>query len=58
MATKWIDLSVGNFDNQFFLLQGKRKRNGKVKFRVESTIKRVYYAPAITLKDLEKLNNL
>ena len=50
----WTDLSIGNFDSQFFLLQGRRRSDGKVQFRVESS-KSAYNASNIDLKKLQTL---
>jgi len=50
----WTDLSVGKFDEEYFLLQGRRRTDGKVQFRVEVS-RKAYYAPKIELTDLEKL---
>lgn len=50
----WIDLSVGYFSNQHFLLQAKRHKNGKVKYRVEVS-KHAYHTTPLQLENLNKV---
>lgn len=52
--SEWIDLSVGHYDQEFYLLQGRRSSSGKVQFRVEAS-KKSWNTPAISLTDLAQI---
>lgn len=55
--SNWIDLSTGHFEHKPYLLQGRRRSDGKVQFRVSTTFRICWYASKIDLTDLEKLVN-
>lgn len=50
---KWEDLSLGYYD-EFYLIQGRRHRNGKIQFRLEK-YPRVWAKSHLELSDLKKL---
>ena len=51
----WEDLSSGHFDHKPYLLQGRRRSDGKVEFRVATTFKTCWYASVFNFDDLKKL---
>ncbi len=53
--SNWVDLCAGSFEHHPYLLQGSRHKNGKVKFRVVSTIKTAWYASDINLEKIKSL---
>jgi hypothetical protein len=50
----WYDINTGSFSNHFYLLQARRRNDGKVEFRVE-TSKACFSMKQIELSDLEKV---
>lgn len=50
----WVDLSVGKCNEQFYLLQARRRTDGKVQFRVSGS-KEAYNAPSINLETLKSV---
>lgn len=53
---KWTDISVGMYSSQPYLLQARRNsRNGKVQFRISSTLTGAYNCNAPTLEQLKNL---
>lgn len=51
--SKWTDMSSGSVDENKYLLQSRRHRNGKVKFRVAKSQK-AWGCTAPTLEQLSK----
>ncbi|KQC02078.1 hypothetical protein [Pedobacter sp. Hv1] len=51
---KWTDLTIGNYCETRYLLQGRRHSNGKVEFRVVKS-SAIFSAEKLQLSDLEKL---
>lgn len=54
---KWTDLTVGNYFETRYLLQGRRHKNGAVQFRVARS-GAVFAADALKLEDFEKLKEV
>lgn len=52
--SKWGDLSVGQYSATTYLLQGRRRSDGKMQFRVASSQSH-FNAPPIQLTDLVKI---
>ena len=52
--SNWYDINTGAFSNYFYLLQARRRNDGKVEFRVE-TSKVCFSMKQIELLDLEKV---
>ena len=52
--SNWFDINTGAFGNYFYLLQARRRNDGKVEFRVE-TSKACFSMKQITLTDLKKV---
>lgn len=52
--SKWEDLSIGQCNCQFYLLQARRRSDGKVQFRVAES-KTSYNCPNIKLEDIAKV---
>lgn len=52
--SNWYDINTGAFSNHFYLLQARRRNDGKVKFRVEIS-KACFSIKQIELLDLEKV---
>jgi hypothetical protein len=52
--SNWEDINTGAFSNVFYLLQARRRNDGKVEFRVEKS-KSCYTMKQIDLSDLEKI---
>lgn len=54
--SKWSDISVGLYVDRPYLLQARRNNNnGKVQFRVSTTIRYANYCKAPTLEQLKQL---
>lgn len=53
--SKWTDISVGAVHEYRYLLQARRHRNGKVKFRVTKNNKCAWGCDAPTLEQLENI---
>jgi hypothetical protein len=52
---KWTDIAIGMYSHQYYLLQGRRRCDGKVQFRVEaSTI--CWYGGKLELENLTQLS--
>jgi hypothetical protein len=52
--SNWQDINSGAFSNRFYLLQARRRCDGKVEFRVE-TSKACFSMKQIEILDLEKV---
>jgi|688.fasta_scaffold839452_2 hypothetical protein len=52
--SNWCDINTGAFSNHFYLLQARRRNDGKVEFRVEES-KACFSMKQINLSDLEKV---
>lgn len=52
--SKWEDLATGQCNAQFYALQCRRRSDGKLQFRVESS-KSAYNCPTVKLEDLAKV---
>jgi hypothetical protein len=48
---EWTDLSIGNYSATFYLLQARRRSDGKVQFRVASSTS-AFNCPMIQLTHL------
>lgn len=51
---KWTDLTVSNYFETRYLLQGRRHIDGRVQFRVEKSPS-IFVAEKLELRDLESL---
>jgi hypothetical protein len=52
--SNWYDINTGAFSNYFYLLQARRRNDGKVEFRVEKS-QACFSMKQIELSDLEKV---
>ncbi len=52
--SNWYDINTGSFNNQFYLLQARRRQDGKLQFRVVES-KYCFTRKPIELLDLEKV---
>ena len=52
--SNWFDINTGTFSNYYYVLQARRRNDGKIEFRVEGS-KPCYTMKPIELSDLEKV---
>ena len=52
--SNWRDINTGAFSNRFYLLQARRRNDGKVQFRVEIS-EACFSMKQIVLSDLKKV---
>jgi hypothetical protein len=52
--SNWIDVNTGSFSNYFYLLQARRRCDGKLQFRVEKS-ELCFSLKQIELTDLENI---
>ena len=52
--SNWFDINTGAFQNYFYLLQARRRNDGKIEFRVEES-KACFSMKQIELLHLEKV---
>jgi len=50
----WMDVSSGSVDQDKFILQARRKKNGKIKMRVER-VNKAWGCSAPTLEQLSEI---
>ena len=54
--SNWQDINAGAFSNYFYVLQARRRNDGKVEFRVEKS-KVCFSMKNIEISDLEKVKS-